>query len=139
MADAPQRVIVVHTLEHALVALETAQELNLPVTIQSPPDAIFYAGSLYFLHLFMQAQQAFPAVPTRFILDCADTGAEAVGALELGHRAIRSSAAEELRAKLRDIATGCGGELLEGPYEALDLLRLTDTKGACVQWFKERT
>jgi len=130
---AETRLAIVHTLAQARFALETANSLHRPIILQSPPDAIFYAGSLYFLHLFEQAQKSCPKAEAQFILDCADAGAEAVEAMRIGHRHIRSNAPPTLCAKLKAIAAGLGVTFEEGTYEALDLLTLGDTKGAYPQ------
>jgi len=63
------RVVIVHTLEQASQALGTAAELDQPIDLQTAPDAIFYAGSLYLLRLFEQAKTYHPGVSARCILD----------------------------------------------------------------------
>ncbi|MDE3015790.1 MAG: hypothetical protein KGI29_02575 [Pseudomonadota bacterium] len=132
-----RRVIIVHTIEHVESALAAAAESGKPVILQSAPEAIFYAGSLYLLHMYGQAKKYHPGVSSRFILDCGDAGAEAVAALQLGHMFLRSSAPPEIREKLADIAGQIGAELISGEYEALDLLPYEDTKDLCIQWLKE--
>jgi len=132
------RVIIIHTLEHAVTALATAEELHVPVTLQTAPDAIFYAGPLYLKSLFDEAQHKYPKVKATCILDCGDAGAEAVAAMEAGHKFLRSSAHPEIRAKLASIAAQCGAELVDGEYEALDLLTVRDTKGECKRWLSEK-
>lgn len=137
MAEAA-RVILVHTLEHACAALEAACDTSLRVTLQSAPAAACYAGSLYLLTLFQKAQARFPAAQARFILDCGEAGAEAVEAMRMGHRAIRSSAPPELAEKLADIARQLGCEIATGEYSALDPLRRENgrepLKDACKKW-----
>lgn len=132
-----ERVIIVHTLEHTLAALEAAAELNSPLTLQSAPDAIFYAGSLYLLHMFEQAKKYHPGVSARFIIDCGDAGAEAISVMQMGHKFLRSDAPPEIREKLADIASQLGAQIISGEYEALDLLQARDTKSACLNWLKE--
>jgi len=131
-----ERVIIVHTLAQAMGACETAAALQTPLTLQSAPDAIFYAGSLYLLQLFAQAQAAFPGVKITCILDCSDAGAEAISAMQIGHKHLRSSAAPEIKVKLADIAEQMGVMLHDNPYEALDLLTAPDTKDACKKWLE---
>ena len=93
--------IIVHTIDDVRAALQNA---TTPVTLQTAPDAIFYAGSLYLLLMFQSAKAEFPDTEAILILDCSDAGAEAISAMQMGHTHIRSSAAEPLRTKLRDIA-----------------------------------
>jgi len=130
------RVVIVHTLEQAAQALEAATELDRPIDLQTAPDAIFYAGSLYLLRMFEQAKAYHPGVSARCILDCGEAGAEAVQAMQMGHKHLRSSAPPELRAKLADIAGQLGVEMHDKPYETLDLQQVRDTKDACRKWLK---
>jgi hypothetical protein len=130
------RIIIVHSLGHALVALESAQAIGCKVTLQSAPDAIYYAGGLYLFELFAQAKASYPKVEADFILDCSDAGAEAIAAMQTGHRLIRSSAPAPIREKLASIAAQCGAVVVEGEYEALDLHGARDTTSACEKWLK---
>lgn len=128
--------VIVHMFEHVVDALEVAQKLNIPVTLQSAPDAIHYAGALYLLHMFEQAHKHFPEVSARFIVDCGDTGAEAVAAMQVGHKHLRSHANPELLEKLTDIAGQHGVQVHTQPYESLDLLNVQDCKTACEKWLR---
>lgn len=130
MADT-SRVIIIHTPEQAKTVLEVAAGLKKPLVLQSAPDAVFYAGSLYLLNMFRKAQEAVPAAKATFILDCADTGAEAIEAIQMGHTHIRSRAPEALRSKLADIAKQHKVKLLDDNYQSLDVLRQRDIKRAC--------
>lgn len=132
-----RHIIIVHTLKHVDAALGAAEETVKPVTLQSAPKAIFYAGSLYLLHMYEQAKKYHPRVSSRFILDCGDAGAEAIAAIQIGHKFLRSSAPPEIQEKLADIAHQAGAEMVAGDYEALDLLPLEDTKDACKEWLRE--
>lgn len=134
--QSPSRVIVTHSLEDAVIALGVAAQLRKPVILQSPPEAIFYAGPLYLLKLFEQAQNACPNAEAIFILNCADAGAETISAMQMGHRHIRSHAAPELRRKLADIAGHHGVTLHGGPFESLDLATVRDVKTACREWLQ---
>jgi hypothetical protein len=133
---AKERVIIVHTIEQVRDALAAASELQTPVTLQSAPDAIFYAGSLYLLCMYEEAHEEFPDVTAHFILDCGDGGAEAIAAVHAGHRHLRLHAPEEIRARLEGIAHKQGVMIYDGDYEALDLATAGDTKSACIQWLK---
>jgi len=125
MAD---RVLIVHTLEQATALLA----LNRPVMLQSAPDAIFYAGALYLLSMFREAQKQYPGSDAVFILDCADAGAETIDAIQMGHTHIRSSAPEPLLAKLADIAKQANVIFLDGAYESLDVRHEHDIKAAAL-------
>jgi len=101
----PDTVTIIHTIDDVRTALQNAKT---PVTLQTAPDAIFYAGSLYLLMMFQNAKAEFPDVQATFILDCGDAGAEAVSAMQMGHTHIRSTAPEPLLVKLKDIARQLG-------------------------------
>jgi len=121
-------------MEQAIDALEVAAELNVPVTLQSPPEAIFYAGSLYLLHMFEFAQKACPKAKARFVIDAADSEAEAIAAMQTGHKHLRSNASEEIRTRLADIASQCGAEFITGPFQALDMENIDNPKASCRAW-----
>jgi fructose/tagatose bisphosphate aldolase len=129
-----RRVIIIHTLEHARAALEAASEARMPVIVQSAPDAIHYAGSLYLLTLFRQARHSVPDADAIFILDADAAAAEAISAMQMGHTHLRSNAQSGLAGKISDIAAQLGVVMIAGEYEALDLLRHHDAKEACRKW-----
>jgi hypothetical protein len=131
-----QAVIIVHTLEHAVASLRAAAALNIPVTLQSAPDAIHYAGSLYLFNMFGQACEQVPEAKAAFILDCGDSGAEVIGALQAGHRAIRTNAKPTLATKLADIAGQYGAHLYNAPYDCIDLHHERDIEVACRNWLQ---
>lgn len=128
------KVVIVHNFEHACDALAAAAECKKPIVLQSAPDAIFYGGPLYLLKLFEQAQKEQPKADAIFILNCGDARAEAISAMQLGHKHIRSNAEPELREKLADIATQHGVTFHTGPFEALDLFNVNDPGKACRDW-----
>jgi len=130
------RVVVVHTLEQATAALAVAAELKKPIVLQSAPDAIFYAGALYLFKMFEQAQKSQPKAEATCILNCGDARAEAISAMQMGHKHIRSNAEPELREKLANIAESHGITLHTGPYEALDLSTVRNAKTACRAWLE---
>lgn len=90
-----------------------AKAQHVPVTLQSAPDALLYAGALYLLQMYVQEKEAFPEVEARFILDCGKAGAEAVTAMRIGHTHIRTHAPEPLRDKLLDIAAQLGVTVMD--------------------------
>ncbi len=105
--------IIIQTLEEAITALKTAAETGNSITLQSPPDAIYYAGSLYYLNIFKQVQAYYPQVKAEFIFDCGDAGAEVICAIQDGHKTIKSSAKPAIRAKLKAIAIEHGVNFIE--------------------------
>ena len=93
----PDQPVIIHTLDDALAALGIGAAI-----LQTAPGAASYTGSLYFLKLFDQARNNFP--DAIFILDCADQRAEAIAAMQMGHRHVRVSVSDAVFAKLADIA-----------------------------------
>ena len=128
------RVVIIHNAEQVKSALAVAQELHCEVTLQSAPDAVFYAGALYLLRMFEQEKANFPDVNAQFILDCADSRAKAIEAMQTGHLHIRSNAPESIRKKLAAIAAEQGISFHAEPYEALDLQPIRATKDAIIKW-----
>ena len=131
-----QRIIIIHTLDQAIDALEVAQALNLAIILQSAPNAIFYAGGLYLFNLFEKAKRTFSNVAPVFILDCANAEAETMQALRIGHRHLRLDSRSNTWEKLVDIAAQYGATIHTEPYEALDLAQVEDTKSACKTWLQ---
>lgn len=127
------RVIIAHTLEQTKAALAAAVECKKPVTLQSAPNAIFYAGALYLLHMFEAAKKAMPDAQAFFIVDCADDAAEAVNAMQMGHMHIRVQSSEF---RVQDIAKQYGITVYTEPYEALDLLNSNDVRKDCLNWLQ---
>jgi hypothetical protein len=109
----PENYIIIETIEQAKAALKAAAESDAEITLQTTPDAIFYAGSMYLLNMFRQAQAAYPYVKATFILDAGEAGAEVIAAIQDGHKNIKSNAKPEIRAKLRAIAAGHGVNFIE--------------------------
>ena len=107
------RTIIIQTLEEALTALGQASESGEAITMQSPPDAIFYAGSLYYLNLFNKAKEEYPQVKASFVFDCGDAGAEVIAAIQDGHKTIKSNAKPKVREKLKAIAQAHGVKFIE--------------------------
>jgi hypothetical protein len=105
--------MIIRTLAEAMAAMKAASESAESVILETPPDAIYYAGSLYILDIFKKAQTAYPHVKAEFIFDCGDAGAEVIAAMQDGHKTIKSSAKPETRAKLKAIALGHGVNFIE--------------------------
>ncbi len=104
--------IVVHTLDDARAALKAAAESGQFVTLQSAPDAVLYAGSLYLLTLYRQACAEYPAAGSVFVLDCADAAAQALEAMRIGHTHIRIDAEPIVADKLRSAAEQLGVSII---------------------------
>jgi fructose/tagatose bisphosphate aldolase len=134
MPEVGARVIITHTLAHMREAHEAARSLNTPLVLQTATGALRFAGAQYLLSMFAKARAEFPDVASILILNCDDAGAETISAMRIGHTHIRSSAAEQTRAKLVDIARQLGVTVVEGDYEALDLRYSYRVREACVQW-----
>jgi hypothetical protein len=105
-----QEYFIVHSLDDARKALAAGNAQ--PVTLQSAPDAILYAGSLYLLTLYTQACAEFPDVKSTFILDCGEHGAQALEAMHIGHKHIRIRAASEMEKKIRSVAEQLGVDII---------------------------
>ena len=103
--------VIIQTLEEAKKALAEAGEGE--IVLQSPPDALFYAGSMYFLEIFRQAKASYPNAKATFILDAGEAYAEVIAAMQDGHKNIKSSAKPEIKAKLAAIAWENGVNFIE--------------------------
>lgn len=114
------RAVIVYTLEEALAALAADEAV-----LQSAPSAVEYAGSLYLLHLFAEAKKAYPRSKAIFIVDCGGGEAEALQAMQTGHKHLRML---NPKSRIREIAKARGIKIYSSAYEALDLSQARNTK-----------
>ena len=129
--------IVIHSLAHATAALAAADELGVPVTLISAPDAAAYAGPGWFRAVAEQACAAHPGVEVTAVLDCGDMTGHALAALREGVVAIRF--AGDTSGKIEDIAGQYGALVIAGRPEALDLANVAerDMMAACKAWLEK--
>ncbi len=128
------RAITVHNLDHARAALAAAAELDVPVTLLSPPHGAGYLGAGYFLSLIEQATAKHPDAEASWILDCGDAPGLALGALRLGCTTIRFTGPPAVGKKIADIAAQTGAAIDNRKYQVLDLLATDDALGAARAW-----
>lgn len=132
------KVVIVHSLEQAVMALSAAAEVGKPIILQNAPGSLYYCGSLYLLHMFREACALVPEAHASYILDCADAAALAIGALRDGHRAIRLKAPPEMPAemlaKLGDFTRAYHAALYTGEAASLDVRYVSDPKAAIRAW-----
>lgn len=132
--DTNERAVVVHTLAHALDALDAAAEAGRPVTLISAPGAAATLGVGGYLGIVAAARELRPAVPARAVLDCGSDLGWALAALRMGVDAVRVDAGDEAFGRVRAIAVACGGAAERSRPEALDPLDLPDPAAACRAW-----
>lgn len=132
-----QRVVLIHSLDHARAALGAARDLGVAVTLLSAPGAGAYAGAGWFAEIEAQARREFPTVEAAFVLDCGDDASAAMAALDRGVRRIAFGAPRRMRDKIADMARQTGVELVRVSGPALDLGTLAaraDGLAACREW-----
>ena len=115
-------VIVVHSLAHAVAALQAAAEAGTPVTLASAPEAGIYAGPGWFRELVEAARISVPAARSAALLDCGDDAGAAQAAIRFGVEAVIFAGRADVARRLADIAGHSDVRLLtERPAVALDL------------------
>ena len=115
---------VVHSLTHAVAALEAAAAAGRPVTLLSAPDAGIYAGPGWWKAIADAARGAIPAAQSTTILDCGDDAGAAQGAIRAGVKMIIFTGRADVAERLVAIADAAGLRVLtERPQAALDLGR----------------
>ena len=117
-------VFIVHSLTHAVAALEAAAEARRAITLLSAPAAGIYAGPGWWKAVIDAARGAVPAARFVAILDCGGDAGAAQGAIRAGVETLvftgRADAAERLKAT----AAAMGSQLLtQRPDAVLDLGR----------------
>jgi hypothetical protein len=114
--------IVVHSLAHAVAALQAAAEAGRPVLLLSAVDAGLSSGAGWWRQMIAAARDPVPTVQAAALLDCGDDAGAAQAALRSGIEAIVFSGPVEVAERLADIARQCKRRvLIERPSPALDL------------------
>lgn len=131
--------VVIHSLAHAVAALEAAEEAGVSVTLLSPPDFAAYGGAGFFNAIVRRARAKVPAAKSNSVLDCGDAPGLALAALRAGAEAVRFGGRPTVRAKIADIAAAHGARLLTVRPRALDLLDASDAHAACLSLLAGKT
>ncbi|HEX3952738.1 MAG TPA: hypothetical protein VHW90_04135 [Stellaceae bacterium] len=105
-------VIVVHSLAHAVAALNAAAAAHRLVVLTSAPDAGIYAGAGWFSALLGAAREAVPAAQCAAFLDCGDDAGAAQTAIREGITGIVFTGPPEVAERLADIARRGGIRLM---------------------------
>ena len=114
--------IVVHSLAHAVAALEAAAEVGEPVVLLSAVDAGLSAGAGWWREAVAAARDSVPAARAAALLDCGDDAGAAQAALRAGVEAIVFSGRADVEERLADIAGRRGSRVFgERPEATLDL------------------
>jgi hypothetical protein len=117
-------VFVVHSLTHAVAALEAAAEAGRTVVLLSAADAGIYAGPGWFKALVDAARDAAPGATFTAILDCGDDSGAAQGAIRAGIETVVFTGRADIGERLSAIAAAAGSRVLTARPEAtLDLGR----------------
>ena len=126
------RAVLVHALPDALAALEAAG--GAEVLLASAAGAAGYAGAGWWVELAALARAAHPGSRAVFLLDCAESAGDALGALRVGvtEIAFRGTAAQA--AAVARITAASGARILPYPAETLDLRGRKDAVAACRRW-----
>ena len=125
--------IVVHSLNHARVALLAAAEAGEEIVLASAPGAASHVGPGWFRAVVEAARKAAPEVCCIALLDCGDDAGSAAISLAAGI-GVRFTGHRGAAARLADIAaTGCvpfdpGTPL---PERVLDLAGMSDPAASC--------
>ena len=129
------KAIVIHELEHALVAVAIARELGKPVWLWSASDAASYAGIGWFDAIAGRVKAVPGGKAIRLVLDCGDRAELVQAAFRQGIRDVCYVGDERLAARLKDIAKQRRARLHRcRPRIALDLLHAKDPRTALRAW-----
>ncbi len=133
---APRRAIRVHGLGDALKAAAVAQELGVPVTLISAPDAAASMGPGWFSEITKCLEDTYPELELEAVLDCGDAAGFAQAALRRGVRAIVFTGGTSATQKLEDIAQSYGARIMKRPKQILDPRREQDIDAALRHWLQ---
>ena len=127
-----RRIILFHSLDHALAALAAAGELGVPFTLQSAPGAAAYAGVGFLKAVADEAMGDGPGDVVA-VIDCGEDAGTALAALRAGWARVVFSGPADMLEKLADIAAQQDARVFGPDPEAtaLDLLDVADPLAAC--------
>ncbi|HXP04714.1 MAG TPA: hypothetical protein VN808_11380 [Stellaceae bacterium] len=115
-------VIVVHSLTHAVAALQAAAAADRDIILLSAPNAGIYAGAGWWKALIDAAREAQPEAKSLAILDCGGDAGAMQAALRAGIEAVIFTGRADVAERLAAIAEARGSRLLTArPLPALDL------------------
>ena len=128
------RAVIVHSLDHARLALAAARAAKKPIVLRSAPGAASYAGAGWFAAMVARAAREFPGVNFVESLDCGEDAGHAMAALREGVRMVRVAGPKKVRAKIASMAKKAGAILDDDVAPALDLLEADDPAAALREW-----
>lgn len=134
--------IVIHSLEHARIALAAAAELGAAVTLDSAPAAAGYGGPAWFGEIIKTATSEFPAVDVTATLDCGEAPGDVMAAIRWAGAPgqpklmLRFTGDDETAGRLADIAGQAGLTLFRDRPAGLDLRSARDPATACRTWLR---
>src|SRR5258708_16615306 len=115
-------VIVVHSLAHAIAALQAATAVDRNIVLLSAAGAGVYAGAGWWRALIEAAREAVPVAKCAAILDCSHGAGAVQAALRAGVEAAIFTGRADVGERLAAIAEACGSRLLTArPQPAFDL------------------
>ena len=118
----PPPAIIVHSLDHAVAALQGAAAAGRPVLLVSAPDAGVYAGAGWFRELVAAAGEAVPGAQFSAFLDCGDRPGAALAAIRGEAPGVIFAGCADVARRLADIARQHGVRFATSrPAAALDL------------------
>jgi hypothetical protein len=113
--------IVIHSLAHAVAALEAAAAADRAIILLSAADAGIYAGAGWFKAMVEAATNAVPAAWFSEILDCGDHAGAVQAALQAGIAAVIFTGRTDVAERLAAIAEQQTSRLLTArPPHVLD-------------------
>jgi hypothetical protein len=122
LSGAAAPIIVVHSLAHAVAALEAAAAADREIILLSAADAGIYAGAGWFKAVVEAARNTIPAARFSEILDCGDHAGAVQAALRAGIAAVVFTGRSDVAERLSAIAEQQGSRLLTArPPQTLDL------------------
>ena len=114
--------IVVHSLAHAVAALQAAAAVGRDIVLLSAANAGIYAGAGWWRAVVEAARAAEPAAKCGAILDCGDDAGAAQAALRAGIEAVIFTGRADVADRLAAIAEARAARLLTARLRpALDL------------------
>jgi hypothetical protein len=118
-----KKIIIIHSVEGATKVLETSKKLGKSTVIASPPNAATYMGIGQFRQICNLASKKHPEAECKYIIDCGNSYAMSMAAMQKGFKHISVNADASIVKKLSDIAKNYNANIISSDFYSHHSLR----------------
>ncbi|MCP4395483.1 MAG: hypothetical protein GY804_14635 [Alphaproteobacteria bacterium] len=118
-----KKIIIVHNVAHATKVLKASRKLGKSPVIASPPNAASYMGIGHFRQICKLASTIQPGTNYKCILDCGNSYAMSMAAMQKGFKYISINADSKVTRNLSDLAKNYKAKIMPSDFYSHKSLR----------------